>query len=75
MYRYSGVSEWRIDRANSIAYGSDGNLYAAGRSWYNNTRDDFTVISLTDLGVEPEKINKIILNTREKLKQLKKGGE
>lgn len=52
VYRYSGVSEWRDDHAKSIVYGSDGNLYAAGSSWYNATKDDFTVISLTPSGAE-----------------------
>jgi len=52
VYRYSGVSGFRHDCANSIIYGSDENLYAAGISWYDATKDDFTVISLTNLGVE-----------------------
>jgi len=53
IYRYSGVvTEWRHDRAKSIAYGPEGNIYAAGDSWYNETGYDFTVISLTDSGTE-----------------------
>lgn len=52
VYRYSGVSEWRDDRAKSIVYGSDGNIYTAGNSWRNETTDDFTVISLTTSGTE-----------------------
>jgi len=52
IYRYSGVSGFRHDCANSIIYGSDGNIYAAGYSWHNGTNDDLTVISLANLGVE-----------------------
>lgn len=52
VYRYSGVSGWRSDVANSIVYGPDGNLYVAGLSYQNGTESDFTVISLTDSGTE-----------------------
>lgn len=52
VYRYSGVPSYRSDIANSVIYGSDGNLYAAGKSWYNATNYDFTVISLTTTGTE-----------------------
>jgi len=51
VYRYDGPgNNW--DEANSIVMGSDGNLYAAGRSVGSGTSDDFTVVSLTDSGVE-----------------------
>jgi uncharacterized delta-60 repeat protein len=51
VYRYDGpASIW--DKAFSIALGSDGNLYAAGYSQGSGTEYDFTVVSLTDSGVE-----------------------
>lgn len=51
-YTYDGPgSGW--DQANSITYGADGNIYAAGYSYGVGTYDDFTVISLpSDLGVK-----------------------
>lgn len=52
VYRYSGVSEWQNDWANSIVYGADQNIYVAGKTWHYETRDDFTVISLTNSGAE-----------------------
>jgi len=52
VYRYSGTAGYREDVANFIVYGADENLYAAGISWYDATKDDFTVISLTNLGIE-----------------------
>ena len=51
VYRYNGPGN-ATDRANSIVMGSDGNLYAAGYSLGGGTYDDFTVVSLTDLGAE-----------------------
>jgi uncharacterized delta-60 repeat protein len=51
VYRYNGPGNgW--DRALSIVYGSDGNIYAAGYSVGINTRGDFTIISLTVSGSE-----------------------
>ena len=52
VYRYNGPGNWD-DRANSIVYGSDGNIYAAGFSEGELTYSDFTVISLNpEIGVE-----------------------
>jgi len=51
VYRYDGPGGG-IDIATSIAVGSDGNLYAAGRSDGSGNYDDFTVASLTDSGTE-----------------------
>ena len=49
VYRYNGLGNgW--DRATSIVYGSDGNIYAAGYSVGSGTNFDFTVISLTSSG-------------------------
>ncbi len=49
VYRYNGpVNSW--DYANSIVYGADSNIYAAGSSFGSGTDYDFTVISLTDAG-------------------------
>ena len=51
VYRYDGVgNSW--DEVYSITVGLDGNIYAAGSSQGNGTADDFTVVSLTDSGVE-----------------------
>ena len=42
--------------AYSVTYGIDGNIYAAGMSFDNNTQEDFTVISLNPTaGNEEEK--------------------
>ncbi len=51
VYRYNGPVNSN-DQANSIAAGPDGNLYAAGQSYGSGTYGDFTVVSLTDSGVE-----------------------
>jgi hypothetical protein len=51
IYQYNGPGSAQ-DRALSIIYGTDGNLYAAGYSGGNGTLDDFTVVSLTTLGTE-----------------------
>jgi hypothetical protein len=51
VYQYNGP-ENGPDRANSIMVGSDGNIYAAGLSTGIGTHYDFTVVSLTDSGVE-----------------------
>jgi uncharacterized delta-60 repeat protein len=49
VYRYDGPGN-AMDRANSIVYGTDGNIYAAGGSTGNGTDFDFIVISLTTTG-------------------------
>jgi len=52
IYRYNGPGN-SDDRANSVAYGNDGNVYAAGLSAGSGTGKDFTATSLTqDLGEE-----------------------
>jgi len=57
VYRYDGPAG-NSDCAYSIAAGSDGNLYAAGRSTGSGAEDDFTVVSLSpDVGVE-ESLNR-----------------
>jgi hypothetical protein len=48
-YTYNGPGN-SSDQANSITYGDDGNLYAAGVSYGEDTYADFTVISLTTQG-------------------------
>jgi uncharacterized delta-60 repeat protein len=49
IYRYDGSGS-SADEANSIIYGDDGNLYAAGYSTGSSTANDFTIISLTTTG-------------------------
>lgn len=51
VYRYTGPGNF-LDDARSIVVGWDGNLYAAGRVWWNGSQADFTVVSLTDSGTE-----------------------
>jgi hypothetical protein len=51
VYRYNGPGNSE-DQARSIVVGSDGNLHAAGDSRGIGTDGDFTVVSLTDSGVE-----------------------
>jgi len=54
VYRYNGPGN-ESDVANSLVYGADGNIYAAGQSFGSGTRADFTVISLSpDLGMKEE---------------------
>jgi YD repeat-containing protein len=48
-YFYNGPGNSR-DEANSIIYGDDGNLYAAGYSTGSGTQKDFAVISLDTAG-------------------------
>jgi len=50
VYTYNGLAnDW--DEANSIVYGGDGNLYAAGYSVAaSGPEEDFTVLSLTSAG-------------------------
>ena len=45
VYRYNGSHD-RIDHANSIAYGLDNNVYAAGMCFNNNTIVDLLLVSL-----------------------------
>ena len=51
VYRYNGPGNYN-DKANSIVFGADGNLYAAGTSCDSNINSDFAVISLTQTGDE-----------------------
>jgi uncharacterized delta-60 repeat protein len=51
VYHYNGPGD-DDDWANSICYGADGNLYAAGRSNDSITRENFTLISVTNSGSE-----------------------
>jgi uncharacterized delta-60 repeat protein len=46
VYRYNGPSNL-ADWANSLVYGADGNVYAAGMSYGSATSSDFVVIGLT----------------------------
>ncbi|MCK4672361.1 hypothetical protein KAT67_00110 [candidate division WOR-3 bacterium] len=51
VYTYNGPgNNW--DRALSLMYGTDGNIYAAGRSMGINTWFDFIVIKLDTMGAE-----------------------
>jgi hypothetical protein len=56
VYGYSAASSFYWDEAHSVAYGLDGNIYAAGYSIYSTGAGiwDFTVISLGPVGVEEE---------------------
>jgi len=49
IYRYNGPGNGS-DYAESIVYGSDGNIYTAGYSTGNGTDSDFIIISLTTAG-------------------------
>lgn len=51
VYRYNGPGN-NLDEANSVAMGTDGNVYIAGYSTGIETDKDLTVISLTPLGGE-----------------------
>jgi hypothetical protein len=51
VYQYNGPGN-DYDGANSIVMGSDGNVYSAGMSANSGMGYDFTVVSLTDSGVE-----------------------
>lgn len=51
IYSYDGPAAYR-DEAFSITAGSDYNIYAAGYSFDNGTREDFTVVSLDSTGEE-----------------------
>jgi hypothetical protein len=50
-YVFNGAANGQ-DQANSIVYGSDGNIYAAGFVSDTGVGSDFAVISVTNLGVE-----------------------
>lgn len=45
VYRYNGPGN-DYDVANSLVYGTDGNIYAAGESWGVSSHNDFIVISI-----------------------------
>jgi len=51
IYRYDGPAN-QDDEAHSIAYGTDGNIYAAGSSFGDGTSKDFVVVSLNSTGQE-----------------------
>jgi uncharacterized delta-60 repeat protein len=51
VYRYNGSGN-SFDCAYSVVAGTDGNIYAAGRTAENDTNMEFTVISLTSSGTE-----------------------
>jgi len=51
IYKHNGPGN-DDDEANSIVFGTDNNLYAAGYSSDSSTSSDFTVISLTTSGEE-----------------------
>jgi uncharacterized delta-60 repeat protein len=51
VYQYDGPGN-NVDWANSVVYGQDGNVYAAGVSFASSTVCDFMVISLTSTGTE-----------------------
>jgi len=55
VYRHDGTGNF-YDVAEAVAYGADGNVYAAGHTWNNGSLYDFTVISLDPVvGVEERK--------------------
>ena len=51
VYLYNGPADAR-DESQSVVYGADDNIYAAGRSVGIGTSGDFTVVSLTPDGAE-----------------------
>lgn len=51
VYNYNGSGN-DTDKANSISYGLDGNIYAGGITCGSGTYDDFSTISLTEGGAE-----------------------
>jgi lipopolysaccharide export LptBFGC system permease protein LptF len=51
VYTYDGAAS-SDDRANSLVYGDDGNIYAAGYSVESGSDQDFTVISVDNIGNE-----------------------
>ena len=51
VYTYDGPGSYR-DEAFSITFGGDHNIYTAGYSFDNGTREDFTVIGLDTTGSE-----------------------
>ncbi len=52
VYKYNNPSANGSDRAFSLVYGNDGNIYAAGESYSSTTNNDFTVVSLDPTGTE-----------------------
>ncbi len=52
VYTYNNENANGKDRAFSIVYGTDGNIYVAGDSYGTNTNYDFTIISLDTDGME-----------------------
>lgn len=54
VYRYNEITGATTghDVAYSLVYGSDGNIYVAGKTWDIESGDDFTVISLNSSGNE-----------------------
>ncbi|MEO0183746.1 MAG: T9SS type A sorting domain-containing protein [candidate division WOR-3 bacterium] len=51
VYRYTGDSTYNYDEALCIVYGLDNNLYVGGYST-TNSNEVFTIISLTNSGIE-----------------------
>lgn len=49
VYRYNGTGNYN-DQANSVVYGSDGNIYTCGASSDNRLFYDFFIASLTNAG-------------------------
>jgi len=43
---------WNLNIAHSVAYGPDGNIYAAGTTTDSITGNDFTVIGLSSTGIQ-----------------------
>lgn len=61
IYRYSGSGNGS-DKAYSIIYAADDNIYAAGYCYGNLTNNDFVVISLdtTTTGIVEHELNNVI---------------
>jgi len=51
VYHYNGSDNYQ-DCARAIVFGSDGNIYAAGKSYESGAYDDFTVVSIDTSGAE-----------------------
>ena len=51
VYAHNGFAGYD-DQANALVYGNDGNIYAAGECYGDDTTMDFTVISLDPDGIE-----------------------
>lgn len=54
----TGSIIWKYHRhdgeSTAITFSTDGNIYAAGRTWDNVTGSDFTVVSLSSTGIQEE---------------------